>query len=336
MSKGPSSPTVLPATLASNTSANSRSVTSPQSASSKVVLASQLRSNTDSPHRKLDGVPEPGDRQLLLLPCGGQISYARLGRFKEMWPVWVIFVGTPGCRLDIYAYHRYAERHRIRIICVDRPGYGYSTVDKKRGILDHIKDVEYLLNFLGIGESKVLGVSGGGPYALAAAYHFSPKRVLKTSIMCDSTHPDFPKISTRILWRFQNWLFRFSLGFYKSTYPFDATALRNLVEAKGDTREQLQVLAVWREQRRQGSAGYALDLKKLNEDWGFALQDMQANAIRRYHGTLDSNCDADAARKTTDRLRQSGTPIEYVEVMGADHRRIRNDKFDENVEWLSS
>jgi len=65
--------------------------------------------------------------------------------------------------------HTWAESRQIRLICIDRPRYGYSTLKAGKGMLDFIRDVEYLLDFLGVESFEVHRVSGGGPFALACA-----------------------------------------------------------------------------------------------------------------------------------------------------------------------
>lgn len=60
----------------------------------------------------------------------------------------------------------------IRLIGVDRPGYGVSTRKPARGIMDVVDDVMLLSKALKLDDFAVLGYSAGGPYALACAYRF--------------------------------------------------------------------------------------------------------------------------------------------------------------------
>jgi pimeloyl-ACP methyl ester carboxylesterase len=100
----------------------------------------------------------PKDSQIIGLPSGAQMSYARLGRLKEVGQHWVYFHGTSGSRLGGKAKPKYAENQGVRIITVDRSGYGHSSLHGRR-ILGFIKDVEHLLDYHGIQEFKMLGVS---------------------------------------------------------------------------------------------------------------------------------------------------------------------------------
>jgi hypothetical protein len=102
-----------------------------------------FRSGLDIPqHEVLPDVFWPGDTQVLQLPRGGQICYARGGRRKEQGPVMVLLDGTPGCRLNL-GDHKYCEDHCIRMFSFDRPGYGHSTLHEGESMVDHIKDIEW-------------------------------------------------------------------------------------------------------------------------------------------------------------------------------------------------
>lgn len=133
------------------------------SASSRLTQSSTTHYRQDGfQHAILEGVIWPKDSQIISLPSGAQLSYARLGRLKEMGQYWVLFHGTPGCRLDWNFVHEYAEARGVRTIAIDRRGYGHSSLHG-RGMLGFMQDVEHLLNYHDIQEFKVLGVSGGGP-----------------------------------------------------------------------------------------------------------------------------------------------------------------------------
>ncbi len=66
----------------------------------------------------------------------------------------------------------------VRVIAPDQPGVGGSSPKRGRRMVDWGADVEELVDHLGIDGFAVAGHSGGGPHALAIAYHF-PDRVTK-------------------------------------------------------------------------------------------------------------------------------------------------------------
>jgi pimeloyl-ACP methyl ester carboxylesterase len=127
-----------------------------------------------------------------------QISCETNTDFVLTLEIWFLFHGKPGSRLVWQSEHTYAEARNIRLICIDRPGYGHSIVKSGRRMLDFMQDVEYLLDFLGVKTFNVLGASAGGPYVLAAAYHFPKHRLLKSAIMCGTEHPRYDQTSVHI------------------------------------------------------------------------------------------------------------------------------------------
>jgi pimeloyl-ACP methyl ester carboxylesterase len=58
----------------------------------------------------------------------------------------------------------------VRLILVDRPGYGLSDLQPGRSLLDWPRDVAELADGLGIDRFSVFGMSGGGPHAAACGY----------------------------------------------------------------------------------------------------------------------------------------------------------------------
>jgi pimeloyl-ACP methyl ester carboxylesterase len=84
-------------------------------------------------------------------------------------PVVIAHHGTPSCRLDVPGGAESAERNPVRVITFDRAGYGLSSSRPGRTVSDVAADVEAIADALRIGEFATIGVSGGGPHALATA-----------------------------------------------------------------------------------------------------------------------------------------------------------------------
>jgi pimeloyl-ACP methyl ester carboxylesterase len=76
--------------------------------------------------------------------------------------------GTPGTAGSAALLADAARRNGVRLLAVSRPGYGRSTTTPP-GLSSTARDVGELASGLGVEEFAVLGVSGGGPFALAAA-----------------------------------------------------------------------------------------------------------------------------------------------------------------------
>jgi pimeloyl-ACP methyl ester carboxylesterase len=62
-----------------------------------------------------------------------------------------------------------AEQKGIRLIGIDRPGYGGSTADPGYTVASHAQDVRAIAEALGYDRIGIWGISGGGPYALGCA-----------------------------------------------------------------------------------------------------------------------------------------------------------------------
>jgi pimeloyl-ACP methyl ester carboxylesterase len=70
----------------------------------------------------------------------------------------------------------------LRIIGVDRPGIGTSTPHLYANVLDWVGDLVELADVLAVDTMRVIGLSGGGPYALAAGAAL-PDRVLGVGVL---------------------------------------------------------------------------------------------------------------------------------------------------------
>src|SRR6478609_3440903 len=96
-----------------------------------------------------------------------RLSFAEYGPRSGPAIVWMH--GTPGARRQIPLEAReYADRQGVRIIGLDRPGIGSSTAHLYPDILDWAYDLELVLDTLAVDKVRMIGLSGGGPYALAA------------------------------------------------------------------------------------------------------------------------------------------------------------------------
>jgi pimeloyl-ACP methyl ester carboxylesterase len=78
------------------------------------------------------------------------------------------FHGTPGSRLDLAFGEDLAAERGVRLVTFDRPGYGGST-PAPFGLASIAADAHAIADALGVARFATLGLSGGGPPALAAA-----------------------------------------------------------------------------------------------------------------------------------------------------------------------
>ncbi|CAH0015787.1 unnamed protein product [Clonostachys rhizophaga] len=80
-------------------------------------------------------------------------------------------------RLEASGVDELARRRGIRVISLDRPGYGLSTTQPNRTIVDWPADVRAFAEGMKLDKFSIIGGSGGGPYALACA-HALPREML--------------------------------------------------------------------------------------------------------------------------------------------------------------
>ena len=112
---------------------------------------------------------------------GRRLGFAEFGPPDGRPVVWLH--GTPGARRQIPVEARaFADKNGLRIVGIDRPGIGSSTPHLYDSILGFTTDLGRLADALGIQELMVIGLSGGGPYALAAGYAM-PDRVRAVGIL---------------------------------------------------------------------------------------------------------------------------------------------------------
>lgn len=104
-----------------------------------------------------------------------RLGFAEFGDPRGLPMLWMH--GTPGARRQIPEEARaFAAREGLRIVGLDRPGIGSSTPHVYDDVLDFTNDLEIVVDRLGIEQFAVIGLSGGGPYSLAAGAAF-PDRV---------------------------------------------------------------------------------------------------------------------------------------------------------------
>lgn len=238
---------------------------------------------------------------IITLKDGRRLGYAEYGDPKGK-PLFY-FHGWPSSRLGAISFNKAAKRQRVRIIALDRPGYGLSDYKKDRTLLEWSDDVVEVTKQLHIKKFSVVGVSGGAPYAAACAYKM-PNRLIKTGIVVglapttiEGVLEGLPPLS-KFAWRFYS---KFPITaalasieqllearkFFPTiiTYSFRAKADQEILGNK-TIRDQLAENK--KEAFRQGKMGPLLDLFLYTSDWGFRLQNITAKVLLWY-GEDDKN-----------------------------------------------
>jgi pimeloyl-ACP methyl ester carboxylesterase len=133
----------------------------------------------------------------IILKDGRRLGYGEIGDPGGS-PVFY-FHGFPGSRLEIELVSHYLEETKMRIIAPERPGFGLSDFKKGRTIGEWPDDLLQLAEDLGLDQFAVLGLSGGGPYALACAWKI-PARLTSVVIVCGLGPVDDAEMLRQILW----------------------------------------------------------------------------------------------------------------------------------------
>jgi len=237
----------------------------------------------------------------LQLKDGRSLAYAEYGD-PNGTPVF-FFNGMPGSRFfrpqdEITVYLH------VRLICLDRPGYGESTFQPGRRILDWPGDITQLADQLRIQKFAVAGHSGGGPYVTACA-HALPEQITGAAVLSGAGPVDSPngtlgmsatnKLGIRV-GRYIPWPFWQAMiwWFYhlRARDPAAEMERGNGIRPKADD-EQLRKLEVKNtclrsevEAFRPGLRGLAWDARLLTRPWGFRLEDIRI-PVHVWHGTDD-------------------------------------------------
>lgn len=144
---------------------------------------------------KIEGSVAVGD--------GRRIGFAEFGAADGRPIIWLH--GTPGARRQIPTEARaHAAACGVRLIGLDRPGVGSSTSHRYPWLIDFADDFVELLDALGIDTCAVIGLSGGGPYTLAAA-HAAPDRVVAAGILGGVAPTAGPEAISSALMRLAGW-----------------------------------------------------------------------------------------------------------------------------------
>ena len=146
--------------------------------------------------RTVHGCAGPGREKAAAfeLPDGRRLAYAIYGKDDGV-PLLALH-GTPGSHLKFEIADRAADERGIRLICPDRWGYGGTDAHAAPSLSAFAADMITFLDALGIDRVGVLGVSGGGPFAVAVAAQLGAR-----STAAGLVAPVGPIAATGIGWR---------------------------------------------------------------------------------------------------------------------------------------
>jgi pimeloyl-ACP methyl ester carboxylesterase len=226
------------------------------------------------------------------LPDKRQLAYAEYGDEQGM-PVF-LFHGLPGSRLSWGLLPGHPFPDGLRIIATDRPGYGQSDPNPGRTLLDWSKDIEKLADALDIQNFAVVGVSGGGPGALACAWKM-PERIHAAGIVASAaptnapgvfegmskTNRFFMKLAWSVHWlsslniRLLGMVIRHNSRRYINSMKFKVHEIDQSLLNRQEVQEML--VKDFTEAVGNGSQGMIDDMRANHgQPWGFPLEQIKA------------------------------------------------------------
>jgi len=216
----------------------------------------------------------------------------------------LVFHGLPGSRLQAGLLHEQALAAHVRLVAPERPGFGHSSPAPRRAIRDWPGDVACLADRLDLARFGVLGISCGGPYALACA-HALPDRVNYAGLLGGMGPMDLPALrheqarALKVLFGLARihprlaalplladaWLLRNRPErAIAALAPLLSPPDRSLLAADATVRERLA--ASLAEAYRQGVGGAMTEAALIARPRGFALEDIRV-PVHVYQGGLD-------------------------------------------------
>jgi non-heme chloroperoxidase len=145
-----------------------------------IALAGASGASADGDHRGIDlqeRFDHIGAHVHSLTTRPGRTSYY----IDEGKPGWtpVVFIGGAGTSLEAFQLTEFArtsrEELRVRVVSVERNGFGESALDTSLGYADYNAEVLAVLDHLGIHRFAIMAISGGGAYAAQLAAAAGPR-----------------------------------------------------------------------------------------------------------------------------------------------------------------
>jgi pimeloyl-ACP methyl ester carboxylesterase len=261
-----------------------------------------------NPLRHPPGVPrveKPRAEGQFHLAGDRRLGYAEFG--DPSGPVVLWFHSTLGARRQFPMLgRRAAEKLGLRVIIVERPGTGLSDSHRYTAVTDWAADMAQVADGLGVERLGIVGLSGGGPYALACgALPPLLARVAAVAVL-DGTVPsvgpegtdggvtDVARRFGLVLTQLRRPLAVLSTVLLAPLIPFAHYAYRAYASRWPEDDQRVladpEVEAIFVDDLVNAFHGRCLamvdDARLLGRDWGFRLADVKV-PVRWWHGDSD-------------------------------------------------
>lgn len=257
-----------------------------------------------------DAITAPEVEHRVRLADGRTLACLQLGDPAGA-PV-LYFHGYPGSRLEARVAVAAAARVGVRLLAIDRPGFGQSTFQPGRTIGAWPADIAALADRLALGRFSIVGVSGGAPYALACAASLAD-RLGGVTLLCPlgplavaqgragmltqdrlmlGLAQYAPPLARGVVHILAHWMRRDAERYVKFMLAGMVSPDRDLF---ADPGYRALVKESTREALCQGGRGAARELTLIARPWDFRLQDVRM-AVSLWQGLADQILPAPMAR----------------------------------------
>ena len=279
-----------------------------------------------NPWRHPPGVPrveQPRAEGRFHLPHGRRLGYAEYGDPSGAVVLWLH--GTPGGRRQFPLIgRRAAEKLALRVVLVERPGSGLSDPAVYDEVADWATDMAHVADAIGAERLGVVGLSGGGPYALScAAAPALAGRVSAVAVLGGVTPAVGPDAATSgaielartlapVVSGLRQPLAALATGLILPIIPLGHLVYRGVSAVMGEGDQKVfadpdiegmfiddMVLAA-----RGRCRALVDDVRLFGRDWGFRLTDVKV-PVRWWHGDADPIVTFADAQKAVARLRDA-------------------------------
>jgi pimeloyl-ACP methyl ester carboxylesterase len=257
------------------------------------------------------------------LADGRTLAYAIYGSPSSSTTVFY-FHGYPSSRIEGRLWHDTAQKLDVRLVAIDRPGFGNSSFQTNRKLLDWPKDVLALADHLNVEEFYVLGTSGGGPYALACAHELLKSRLLGVTVVSGLYPWALGTAGMMMRSRIMFWVAPWMTGLFsiildsqlgKATRDPDPKVFEELMWKDLETRPGKDLdtikmdevsgpfMAMTREAMKQGGYAAAWEGRLFGWYWDFDVKGIDQNVpLTLWHGTEDQNTPFRMAKEAKEML----------------------------------
>lgn len=265
-------------------------------------------------------VEKPRAEGRFFLPDGRRLGYAEFGDPTGSVVLW--FHGTPGARRQFpMVGRRAAMRLGLRVVVVERPGSGLSDRHAYSAMADWASDMACVADALGAERLGVVGLSGGGPYALACgAVDPLAARVAAVAVLGGTvpsvgpdaiagTVADVARRFAALVSELRRPLALMATGLLSPLVPFGHYAMQaySKLSPPGDRLvfSDPEIEGMFIDDILQcmngGFQAFIDDARLFGRDWGFRLAEVQV-PVRWWHGDADPIVSLAAAEEAVSRL----------------------------------